>query len=41
MTTKNYYFIGKAKWAKVHQPDQKFNKYNLDVYLTEGSMGDV
>ncbi len=35
--TKAFYFIGKCKWAKVHKPDPKYDKYSIDVYLTEGS----
>lgn len=37
--TKAIYLIGNCQWAKVKTPDDKFNKYNLDLYLTEGSWG--
>lgn len=30
----NYFnFYGKAKWAKVYQPDEKYNRYSINLYL--------
>lgn len=37
MANQIYYFRGVAKWAKVHEPDKKFNVYTLDLYLDEPS----
>lgn len=31
------YLLGIAKWAKVRKPDPKYNKYGLDLYLSDGS----
>lgn len=28
-----HYFTGPCKWAKVYKPDEKFNKYSIDVLL--------
>lgn len=38
MTQKSYYFLGRVKWAKVHEPDDKFGKYVVDFYPTPGSL---
>lgn len=35
--TEYYYFQGKAKWAKVHQPDIEYKNWNICVYLTPES----
>ena len=32
MATQYVYFKGKAKWAKVFKPDQKYDYYGLDFY---------
>lgn len=32
-----FYFEGKAKWAKVYKPDEKYNRYTIDVFLDEPS----
>jgi hypothetical protein len=29
----SHYFTGEVRWAKVHRPDQKYNKYSLDMLL--------
>lgn len=35
MATKTYTFSGEAKWAKLASPDQKYNKYQVDLYLDD------
>ena len=37
MATKIYYFRGIANWAKVQEPDKKYNHYTLDLILDEPS----
>jgi hypothetical protein len=37
MSSQNFYFLGTAKWCKVKEPDDKFNKTGTDLYMTEGS----
>lgn len=32
-----FYFQGTARWAKVHKPDSKYNKYSVDLYMDEPS----
>jgi len=32
-----YYMTGVAYWAKVHKPDEKFNKFTLDFYPDDKS----
>lgn len=34
--TENHYFQGKAKWVRVHNPDQ-YNNWKMDLYLTDES----
>ena len=31
--TSTHYFSGKAQWAKVYRPDDKYNKFSIDVAL--------
>lgn len=38
MGTKSYTFTGPCKWAKLVSPDEKYNKYGLDMYLDEENM---
>ena len=38
MATKNYYFTGTVKWAKVRKPDEKYNDYKIDLYPDEASV---
>lgn len=38
MANKIIYFSGEIKWAKVKQPDPKFDVYTLDLYLDEDSL---
>lgn len=38
MATNTYTFSGEARWAKVHKPDQKYNKYSIEVKLDEPSV---
>ncbi len=33
MATKLYLFDGTCKWAKLDVPDEKYQKYQIDVYL--------
>src|SRR3990167_5588825 len=33
MATKKYFFSGPCKWAQLHRPDEKFNRYKINVYL--------
>ena len=28
-----YFYTGKCKWAKVHEPDKTYKKYSIDVLL--------
>lgn len=37
MATKNYYFTGIAKWAKLKSVDEKYGKFQLPLYLDEPS----
>lgn len=37
MATKQYYFTGTCKWAKFKTPDDKYNKYTVDLYLDHDS----
>ena len=32
MGTTYHYWNGTAKWAKVHKPDPKYNKYSIDLF---------
>ena len=38
MATNTYTFSGECRWAKVHKPDQKYNKYSIEVKLDEASV---
>lgn len=35
MTTETYYFSGKAKWAKVQKPDEKYDNYQVTLYMDD------
>jgi len=37
MATKQHYFTGIAKWAKVYTPDTEYNNYSINVLLDEAS----
>lgn len=37
MATKMFKFYGEAKWAKVHQPDEKYKNYEVNLYMDEPS----
>lgn len=37
MATNYIYLSGTAKWIKAQKPDEKYNKYTLDLYLDETS----
>jgi hypothetical protein len=37
MATKEYCFTGTCKWAMLNKPDDKFGKYQINVYLTPES----
>lgn len=37
MPTQKFKFYGTCNYAKVHEPDQKFNIYTLDAYLDDPS----
>ena len=38
MPTQEMYFKGKAKWAKLLKPDQKYGNYQITVELTDKSL---
>lgn len=38
MPTQMEYFTGKIKWPKLHQPDEKYNKYTVSFYLDDESL---
>lgn len=33
--TKTWYFTGTARWAKLKDPDPKYHKYSIDLYMDE------
>lgn len=33
-----YYFSGSCNWAKVHQPDDKYKNYTIDLYMDKKSL---
>lgn len=35
MATTTIYLTGTCKWAKVHKPDEKYNKYSIDLYVDD------
>jgi len=35
MATQYYNFDGIAHWAKVYKPDSKYNKYSVDLYMSD------
>jgi hypothetical protein len=37
LTTKTFKFSGKTKWAKVRKPDEKYDNYQVPLYLTDES----
>lgn len=37
MATFDVYLSGKAKWAKLKQPDPKYNKWKIDLYVEANS----
>lgn len=37
MATRFFYFHGKAKWAKVRKPDEKYGNYTINLYPTPES----
>lgn len=38
MATKYYYLSGKCKWAKLRKPDDKYNNFQLPLYLDKKSL---
>jgi len=36
----SWYFTGKAKWAKLKKPDEKYKKWTIDLYMDEKNMAD-
>ena len=38
MATKYYYLSGTAKWAKLKKPDDKYNNFQLPLYLDKKSL---
>lgn len=38
MTNTEVYFQGKAKWARLIRPDDKFNKWSIQLYLNPESL---
>ena len=37
MATKVYKFYGECRWAKVHTPDEKYDTYQLDLFMDKPS----
>lgn len=37
MATYNYLFTGMTKWAKVRKPDEKYDNYQVPLYLDDDS----
>lgn len=37
MGSKNYFLSGTCKWAKIHEPDKKYQNYGIDLFLDEES----
>lgn len=37
MATKTYRFSGEARWAKLASPDEKYQKYQVDLFLDDWS----
>jgi hypothetical protein len=33
MSTQTFYFSGKSKWAKLNKPDEKYQNWQINVYL--------
>lgn len=40
MTTSYYIFKGKTNWCKVRQPDEKYDNYQVPLYMDEKSWED-
>lgn len=40
MATNFIYLSGKAKWAKVRTPDEKYDNYTIDLYPSKESWGE-
>lgn len=38
MASKTWYFTGTCKWAKVVEPDKKYNKYSIDLFMDNDNM---
>jgi len=38
MATNTHYITGVCKWAKVHKPDEKFNKFSIDIGFTKDDL---
>lgn len=38
MATREVYLSGKAKWAKVYKPDEKYRNWTINVYLNPDSV---
>lgn len=38
MPTQYYNFTGICKWAKVQQPDKKFNVYTIDLFMDQKNL---
>ena len=38
MASSYYYLTGKAKWAKLFKPDDKYKNWQIQVYMDEPSM---
>jgi hypothetical protein len=37
MSSEIFYFTGLVKWAKVRQPDDKYQNYTIDLFMDEDS----
>ena len=38
MASKEYYFSGIAKWAKVYKPDEKYHNWSIQLYPDQASI---
>lgn len=38
MATQYFYLSGKAKWAKLFKPDEKYNNFQINLYLDKPSL---
>lgn len=41
MATNYHYFSGKVKWAKVRKPDEKYNKFSINLYPNDDTIAAI